>query len=108
MGEDYYSMNREELIEKLKSKDEQITQMSKKYDCLKADATNEIEEAKAMRFEEFARVKRESELSGLKAENELLKDTIVAMATYTYPGVANFDKTFKSINHNLEMLRKGR
>lgn len=118
MGEDYYSINREELIEKLKSRDEQITEMSKKYDCLKAETTKEIENAKTMRFEEFERLKQENEeykkiyynneLSEVKAENELLKDTIVAMATYIYPGIANFDKIFRNINRNLEMIRKGR
>ena len=55
----------------------------------------------------FKRSYYNSELSGLKAENELFKDTIVAMATYTYPGISNFDKIFRNINHNLEMIRKG-
>lgn len=118
MGEDYYSMNREELIERLKIKDGQITDLKEKYNCLKADTAKEIDKAQNMRAEAFAKLKQEneeykksyynSELSGLKAENELFRDTIVAMATYTYPGISNFDKIFRHINHSLEMITKGR
>lgn len=106
MEKDYYSMNREELIEKLKSKDEQITDLKEKYNCLKADTAKEFDKLK-QENENFKRSYYNSELSGLKAENELFKNTIVAMATYTYPGISNFDKTFRNINHNLEMIRKG-
>ena len=106
MEKDYYSMNREELIEKLKSKDEQITDLKEKYNCLKADTAKEFNKLK-QENENFKRSYYNSELSGLKAENELFKDTIVAMATYTYPGISNFDKIFRNINHNLEMIRKG-
>lgn len=116
MEKDYYSMNREELIEKLKMKDEQITDLKERYNCLKADTAKEIDKAQNMRAEAFAKLKQEneefkrsyynSELSGLKAENDLFKDTIVAMATYAYPGISNFDKIFRNINHNLEMIRR--
>ena len=133
MEKDYYLMNQEELIEKLKSKDEQITDLKEKYNCLKADTAkeestikkyeellkiiiqgtklennNQSQEKLIQENENFKRSYYNSELSGLKAENELFKNTIVAMATYTYPGISNFDKIFRNINHNLEMIRKGR
>lgn len=118
MEENYYSMNREELIEKLKSRDEQITAMLKKYDCLKAETSKKIEETQAMRAETFLKLKQEneelkksyynSELSGVKAENELLKNTIVAMATYAYPSISNFEKILRNIEHSLKNISKGR
>lgn len=106
MKKDYYLTNQEELIEELKRKNEQITELKEKYNCLKADTAKEFDKLK-QENEKFKRSYYNSELSGLKAENELLKNTIVAMATYAYPGIADFDKIFRSINHNLEMIRKG-
>ena len=106
MEKDYYLMNREKLIEELKRKDEQITELKEKYNCLKADTTKEFDKLK-QENDKFKRSWYNSELSGLKAENELFKNTIVAMATYAYPGIANFDKIFRNIDHNLEMIRKG-
>lgn len=106
MEENYLDLSKEELIEKLKSKDEQITEMTEKYECLKADATKEIEKAKNMRFETFQNL--QNEVKSYKFENEHLKNTIVAMAMYTYPGIHSFDKSVKEINESLKIISKGR
>ena len=107
MEKDYYSMNREELIEKLKSKDEQITDLKEKYNCLKVDTAKEFDKLK-QENENFKRSYYNSELSGLKAENELFKNTIVAMATYAYPSISNFERILRNIEHSLKNISKGR
>lgn len=123
MGEDYYSLNRDELIEKLKSKDKQITEMTEKYNCLKADTTKEIEKAQNMRFETFQELKKENgELKNiydreLKSQQERyemqingLKETIVLMATSSYNAQESFFHTIRNIDKKLDMIniRRGK
>lgn len=114
MGEDYYSLNRDELIEKLKSKDEQITQMSVNFDKWKDDFKNMFEKEQSdihYRYsqleKEFAEYKNKTQgLRGLEFENEHLKESIVAMAMYCFPGIANMDKKITDINEHLKFLEK--
>lgn len=145
MGEDYTNLSKEELIEKLKSRDERINEMGSNYEKELSEMDNELQcmkkvfdektsqvisetnkqvtetledynqikeelenEKEKSKYNEIGQLKYSRELAGAKSENELLKNTIVAMAAYTYPGIANFDKIFRNIEHNLEMIRKGK
>lgn len=116
MGEDYYSMNREELIEKLKSKDEQIKGMTDQYEKWKNDFKymfeKELTEQKnkyTALENDFKKYKRETEeLRTINFENEHLKDAIVAMAMYCFPGISNIDKNIIDIKEYLRNISKGR
>ena len=101
MGEDYEKLSKEELIEKLKGKDRQIVEMDKMIAEMKCDYEKIIQEKNDLLFENMTTKKD-------KEECERLKETIVAMATYTYPGIANLDKTMKQISADLRMLNKRR
>lgn len=123
MEEDYIKLSKEELIEKLKSKDEQITEMTKKYDCLKADAEKEIEKAQNMRLESFMQLRKENEelkniydreINIQKERYEMqikgLKETIVQMATSSYNAQESFFHTIRNIDKKLDMIttRRGK
>ena len=101
MGEDYEKLSKEELIEKLKGKDRQIIEMDKMIAEMKCDYERIIQEKNDLLFESMTTEQD-------KEECERLKETIVAMATYTYPGIANLDKTIRNIDHNLNRIRKDR
>ncbi len=101
MGEDYYSMSREELIEKLKSKDGQIKEMSNEIDNLR-QKNNDLEKAY------WDNRKETQELRNIKFENDSLKDAIVAMAMYCFPGISNIDKNIIDIKEYLRNISKGR
>lgn len=101
MGEDYYSMNREELIEKLKSKDEQIKEMTNQ---LTAEQKQYIDLEN-----DFRKYRKETqELRNIQFENNSLKDAIVAMAMYCFPGISNIDRNILDIKENLRNISKGR
>lgn len=104
MGKDYYSMNREELIEKLKSKDEQITEMSCKFDCMKADMQKEIENSKMIRFQEFQELKNKNDLNNATI-NEL-KETIVLMSVRAFGSQESMFNLFRDIDKKLDILNK--
>lgn len=114
MGEDYSSLERDELIEKLKSKDEQITQMSTQFDKWKDDFKKMFEKEQAgLQYKcsqlekEFAEYKNKTQsLRGLEFENEHLKESIIAMAMYCFPGIANVDKKITDINEHLKFIEK--
>ena len=101
MGEDYYSMSREELIEKLKSKDGQIKEMSNEIDNIR-QKNNDLEKAY------WDNRKETQELRNIKIENDSLKDAIVAMAMYCFPGISNIDKNIIDIKEYLRNISKGR
>lgn len=101
MGEDYYSMNREELIEKLKSKDGQIKEMSNEIDNLR-QKNNDTEKAY------WDNRKETQELRNIEIENNSLKEAIVAMAMYCFPGISNIDRNILDIKENLRNISKGR
>lgn len=101
MGEDYEKLSKEELIEKLKGKDRQIVEMDKMIAEMKCDYEKIIQEKNDLLFENMT-TKQDKE------ECERLKETIVAMAKYTYPGIANLDKTMRQISADLRMLNKRR
>lgn len=101
MGEDYYSMSREELIEKLKSKDEQIKEMTNQ---LTAEQKQYIDLEN-----DFRKYRKETqELRNIQFENNSLKDAIVAMAMYCFPGISNIDRNILDIKENLRNISKGR
>jgi hypothetical protein len=101
--ENYNQLSKEELIEKLKRKDEQISEMSKRYEAMKSDFEKEIEKQK----DEIREYKYKTmDTRGYEAENKCLKNTIVAMAMYTYPGINTFDKTIREINDSLKIIWK--
>lgn len=104
MGEDYYSMDRKELIEKLKSKDEQITEMSCKFDCMKADMQKEIENSKMLRFGEYQELKNKNEMN--EATIKELKETIVLMSMRTFGSQESMFNLFKDIDKKLNILNK--
>lgn len=104
MGEDYYSMNREELIERLKRKDKQITEMTEKYECLKADMQKEIENSKLIRFQEFEELKNKNDLNNATIRE--LKETIVLMSVRTFGSQESMFGLFKNIDKNLNILNK--
>lgn len=97
MEENYNDLSKEELIEKLKNKDEQITKMLMKYDCLKSDTTREIEKIKNMRAEAFME---------LNSENKELKNTIVRMCTTIYLSQDAFVTVCKNIDKKLDLILK--
>lgn len=101
MGEDYYSMSREKLIEKLKSKDGQIKEMSNEIDNLR-QKNNDLEKAY------WDNRKETQELRNIKFENDSLKNAIVAMAMYCFPGISNIDKNIIDIKESLKNISKGR
>ena len=101
MGEDYEKLSKEELIEKLKGKDRQIVEMDNRFAEIKCDYEKIRQEKNDLLFENMTTKQN-------KEECERLKETIVAMATYTYPGIANLDKTMKQISADLRMLNKRR
>lgn len=101
MGEDYYSMNREELIEKLKSKDGQIKEMLNEIDSLR-QKNNDTEKAY------WDNRKETQELRNIEIENNSLKEAIVAMAMYCFPGISNIDRNILDIKENLRNISKGR
>lgn len=101
MEENYYSMNREELIEKLKSKDEQIKEMTNQ---LTAEQKQYIDLEN-----DFRKYRKETqELRNIQFENNSLKDAIVAMAMYCFPGISNIDRNILDIKENLRNISKGR
>lgn len=97
MEENYNDLSKEELIEKLKNKDEQITKMLMEYNCLKSDTTKEIEKAKNMRAEAFME---------LNSENKELKNTIVRMCTTIYLSQDAFVTVCKNIDRKLDLILK--
>lgn len=101
MGEDYEKLSKEELIEKLKGKDRQIVEMDKRFAEIKCDYEKIRQEKNDLLLENMTTKQN-------KEECERLKETIVAMATYTYPGIANLDKTMRQISADLRMLNKRR
>ena len=101
MGEDYEKLSKEELIEKLKGKDRQIVEMDKIIAKIKCDYEKIKEEKSELLLENMAAKQS-------KEECERLKETIIAMATYTYPGIANLDKIIKSIDAELRTINKRR
>ena len=101
MGEDYEKLSKEELIEKLKGKDRQIVEMDNRFAEIKCDYEKIRQEKNDLLFENMTTKQN-------KEECERLKETIVAMATYTYPGIANLDKTMKQISADLRILNKRR
>lgn len=112
MEENYTNLSKEELIERLKSKDEQITEMSKKYDAMQYELINEIDNLKQKNNElekSYWNYRKETqELRNYKLENDSLKDTIIAMATYCFPGVAHIDRNIIDIKEILKNISKGR
>ena len=96
MGEDY-----EKLSKKLKGKDRQIVEMDNRFAEIKCDYEKIRQEKNDLLFENMTTKQN-------KEECERLKETIVAMATYTYPGIANLDKTMKQISADLRILNKRR
>lgn len=104
MEKDYYSMNREELIEKLKSKDEQITDMSNKFDCMKAEMQKEVENSKMIRFEAYQELKNKNEVN--EATIKELKETIVLMSIRAFGSQESMFDLFKNIDKNLNILNK--
>lgn len=101
MEENYYSMNREELIEKLKSKDEQIKEMTNQ---LTAEQKQYIDLEN-----DFRKYRKETqELRNIQFENNSLKEAIVAMAMYCFPGISNIDRNILDIKENLRNISKGR
>ena len=101
MGEDYEKLSKEELIEKLKGKDRQIVEMDKRFAEMRHDYEKALKDQEEIIFNSRNAEKQET-------ENKMLKDTIVAMATYTYPGIANLDKTIKSIDAELRKINRRR
>ena len=101
MGEDYEKLSKEELIEKLKGKDRQIVEMDNRFAEIKCDYEKIRQEKNDLLFENMTTKQN-------KEECERLKETIVAMAPYTYPGIANLDKTMKQISADLRILNKRR
>lgn len=101
MKENYNDLSKEELIEKLKNKDEQITEMSYKMDCMKADTTKKIEKIKNMRAEAFMELNME-----LNSENKELKNTIVRMCTTIYLSQDAFVTVCKNIDRKLDLILK--
>ena len=101
MGEDYEKLSKEELIEKLKGKDRQIVEMDKRFAEMRHDYEKALKDQEEIIFNSRNAEKQET-------ENRMLKETIVAMATYTYPGIANLNKIIRDIDHNLNRIRKDR
>ena len=99
MGEDYYSMDREELIEKLKSRDEQIKDMRCKVDCMKADM-----EKRMIEFYEFEELKNKNNLK--ESTIKELKETIVLMSVRAFGSQESMFNLFKDIDKNLNILNK--
>lgn len=112
MGEDYTKLSKEELIEKLKSKDKQIAEMSKKYDAMQHELINEIDNLKQKNNDiekAYWNYRKETqEIRNLEFENNSLKDTIIAMAMYCFPGVAHIDRNIIDIKTMLKNINKGR
>ena len=109
MGEDYYSMNREELIEKIK-------EMTAKYDKWKDDFKCMYEKEMTEQHKQYEELKNNFEkykietqgIQNIKFENKSLKDAIVAMAMYCFPGISNIDRNILDIKENLRNISKGR
>lgn len=104
MKENYNDLSKEELIEKLKSKDEQITEMEKRYNNLKADVTEEIEKAKLIRFQEFEELKNKNDLNNATISE--LKETIVLMSIRSFGSQESMFNIFRGIDKKLDILNK--
>lgn len=104
MGENYLDLSKEELIEKLKSKDKQITEMTEKYECLKADMQKEIENSKLIRFQEFEDLKNKNDLNNATISE--LKETIVLMSVRAFGSQESMFNLFRDIDKKLDMLNK--
>lgn len=110
MEENYNDLSKGELIEKLKSKDEQIAEMAER-----------IDKTQNMRAEAFMKLKTENEelkkqhefaIKTLqeqhKAEEEGLKNTIVRMCTASYLSQDTFMTVFKDIDKKLNLIVGGK
>lgn len=104
MEESYTNLSKEELIEKLKSKDKQITEMSCKFDRMKAEMQKEIENSKFIRFQEFEKLKNENDLNDATISE--LKETIVLMSIRAFGSQESMFNLFRNIDKNLDILNK--
>ena len=112
MGEDYKNFSKEELITKLKSKDEQIVEMSRREEVMGHDFEKALlkeREHYSKLWDNFNEYKvKTMNLRDLEKENMQLKETIVTMAVHTYSGIAALERTVKEIDENLKNINKGR